>query len=82
LQYLNLPFDLFLLDGFEDFDDTFLVVDDVYALKDFRVLATTNLPHNFVVVCVPTRSTLAAANKGGPGCTPMQPADYHNPSTI
>lgn len=41
LQNLDLSLDLFLLDRFEDFDDTFLVIDDVDAFKDFGVFAST-----------------------------------------
>src|ERR1700710_1383884 len=41
LQDLDLPLYLLLLDRLEHFDDTFLVVDDIDALKDFRVLSTT-----------------------------------------
>ena len=34
LKNLYFPLDLLLLDGFEDFDDTLFVVDDVYTLED------------------------------------------------
>jgi hypothetical protein len=37
LQNLNLALYLLLLDGLEDFDDAFLVVDDVDALEYLRV---------------------------------------------
>lgn len=40
LQDLDLALYLFLLDGLEDLDDTFLVVDDVDALKDLGVFAS------------------------------------------
>jgi hypothetical protein len=39
LENLDLTLDLLLLDRLEDLDDAFLVVDDVDALKDFRVLS-------------------------------------------
>ena len=39
LQNLDLALDLLLLNGLEDFDHAFLVVDDVKALEDFRVFA-------------------------------------------
>ena len=39
LQDLDLALYLLLLDGLEDLDDAFLVVDDVDALKNFRVLS-------------------------------------------
>lgn len=39
LQNLDLTLDLLLLDRLEDLDDAFLVVDDVDALEDFRVLS-------------------------------------------
>lgn len=39
LQNLDLPLYLLLLDGLEDLDDAFLVVDDVDAFEDLRVLA-------------------------------------------
>lgn len=34
LENFDFPLDLLLLDGFEDFNDTFLVVDDMNALED------------------------------------------------
>jgi len=40
LQDLDLSLDLLLLDGLENLDDAFLVVDDVDALKDFRVFSS------------------------------------------
>ena len=40
LQDLDLALYLLLLDGLEDLDDTFLVVDDVDALKDLGVFAS------------------------------------------
>ena len=70
LQDFNLPFDLFLFDGFKDFDDAFLVADDVYALKDFGVLATTNLPYNFIVIRVTTPPMLAPVNYPPPPPSP------------
>lgn len=39
LQDLDLSLDFLLLDGLENLDDAFLVVDDVDALEDLRVLA-------------------------------------------
>jgi hypothetical protein len=39
LENLDLTLDLLLLDRLENLDDAFLVVDDVDALKDFRVLS-------------------------------------------
>ena len=41
LQDFDFSLDLLLLDRLEDLDDTFLVVDDVDAFEDFRVLSTT-----------------------------------------
>jgi hypothetical protein len=41
LQDLNFPLYLLLLDRLEDFNDAFLVIDDIYAFKDLRVLSTT-----------------------------------------
>lgn len=41
LQDLDLSLNLLLLDGLEDLDDAFLVIDDVDAFKNFRVLAPT-----------------------------------------
>ena len=41
LQDLDLSLDLLLLDGLEHFDDAFLVVDDIDALKDLGVLSAT-----------------------------------------
>lgn len=40
LQDLDLALDLLLLDGLEDLDDAFLVVDDVDAFKDFGVFSS------------------------------------------
>lgn len=39
LENLNFALDLLLLDGLEDLDDAFLVVDDVDTLEDFGVFA-------------------------------------------
>jgi hypothetical protein len=39
LQDLDFTLDLFLLDGFQDFDNAFFIVQSVDSLKDFRVLA-------------------------------------------
>jgi hypothetical protein len=39
LKNFDLTLDLLLLDRFEDLDDTLLVVHDVDALEDFRVLS-------------------------------------------
>jgi hypothetical protein len=39
LENLDLTLDLLLLDRLENLDDAFLVVDDVDAFKDFRVLS-------------------------------------------
>jgi|FreactcultuFSWF8_1027224.scaffolds.fasta_scaffold00191_57 hypothetical protein len=39
LEDLDFTLDLLLLDRLEDLDDAFLVVDDVDALKNFRVLS-------------------------------------------
>ena len=50
MQDLDLTLYLLLLDGFEDFDDAFLIVDDVDALKDFRVLSAANLADDLVVL--------------------------------
>ena len=41
LQDLDLSLDLLLLDRLENLDDALLVVDDIDAFKDFRVLSTT-----------------------------------------
>ena len=40
LQDLDFALYLLLLDGFQDLDDAFLVVDDVDALEDLRVLSS------------------------------------------
>ena len=39
MEDFDLALDLLLFDGFEDFDDAFLVVDDVEAFEDFGVFA-------------------------------------------
>jgi hypothetical protein len=41
LQDLDLALYFLLLDGFEDLNDTFLIVGDVDALEDFRVFTPT-----------------------------------------
>lgn len=41
LQDFDLALDLLLFDGFEDFDDAFLVVYYVEAFEDFGVFAAT-----------------------------------------
>lgn len=41
LENLDLSLDLLLLDGLEDLDDAFLVIDDVDAFKDFRIFSAT-----------------------------------------
>jgi len=41
LQDLDLTLDLLLLHRFQDLDDTFLVVDDIDAFEDLRVLSST-----------------------------------------
>ena len=41
LKYLDLPLYLLLLDGLEDLDDAFLIVEYVDALEHLAVLATT-----------------------------------------
>lgn len=50
LQYLDFPLNLLLLYGFEYLDDALVVVEDVYAFKDFRVLSSADLSQNLVVV--------------------------------
>ena len=52
LEYLDLAFDLFLFDGFEDFDDAFGVVADVDALEDFGVFSAADFADDFVVFLV------------------------------
>jgi len=49
LQDLDFALYLLLLDGLQDFDDAFLVVDDVDAFENLRVLSAPNLSHDFVV---------------------------------
>jgi hypothetical protein len=41
LQDFDFPLYLLLFDGFEDFDDAFLVVGDVDSLKDFGIFSTS-----------------------------------------
>lgn len=50
--------DLFLLDRLENFDDAFLVIDDVYTLKHFTVFASANLPDDLIVILVPAAGTV------------------------
>ena len=49
LQNLDLALYLLLLDRLEDFDDAFLVVDDVDALKHLRVLSAADFADHLVV---------------------------------
>lgn len=55
LKDLDFSLNLLLLDWFQDFDDAFLVVGDVDAFKYFRILSPANLPHNLVIIRIPTR---------------------------
>jgi len=55
LQNLDLSFDLLLLHRFEDLDHALGVEHHVDALKHLRVLATSNLAHNLVVVHIASR---------------------------
>ena len=41
LQDLDLPLDLLLLDGLQDLDDTLLIVGDIDAFEDLRVLSSS-----------------------------------------
>jgi hypothetical protein len=50
LENLDLSLDLLLLHGLEDLDNAFLVVDDVDAFEYLRVLASTNLANDLVVL--------------------------------
>lgn len=50
LQNLDLPLDLLLLDGPENLDDAFLILEHVDTLKHFRVFTATNLTDYFVVI--------------------------------
>mmetsp|Transcript_24785 Transcript_24785/g.44546 ORF Transcript_24785/g.44546 Transcript_24785/m.44546 type:complete len:298 (-) Transcript_24785:194-1087(-) len=52
LEYLDLAFDLFFFDGFEDFDDAFGVVPDVYAFEDFGIFSAADFADDFVVFLV------------------------------
>lgn len=49
LQYLDFALYLLLLNRFEHFDDAFLVVDNIDALKHLRVLSPPNLADHFIV---------------------------------
>mmetsp|Transcript_12226 Transcript_12226/g.22110 ORF Transcript_12226/g.22110 Transcript_12226/m.22110 type:complete len:371 (+) Transcript_12226:309-1421(+) len=52
LQNLDLALDLFLLDGFEDFDDAFGIVPDVDSLEYFGVLSAADFADYLVVFLV------------------------------
>ena len=43
LENFDFSFDLLLLNGFEDFDDTLFVIDDVDALKNLLLLVRRRL---------------------------------------
>jgi hypothetical protein len=55
LENFDFSANLLLLDWFEDFDDAFLLIDDIDALEDFAVLSTTNLANNFIVILLTAR---------------------------
>jgi hypothetical protein len=56
LKDLYLSFDFLLFDGFEDFDDTFLLICGVYSFEYFRVLSSADFSDDLVVLRVPTIS--------------------------
>ena len=49
LENLDFAFDLLLLNGFKDFDDTLFVVDDVDTLEDLLLLVRRRLRSILVV---------------------------------
>jgi hypothetical protein len=50
LQNFDFTTNLLLLDGFEDFDDAFGVVQHIVALEHLAVLATPDFSCHFIVV--------------------------------
>ena len=55
LQDLDLPLDLFILNGLENLDDAAGLIWHVYALEHLAVFAPANLANNLVVVLVTPR---------------------------
>ena len=53
--------DLLLFDGLEDFDDAFLIIDDVDALKDLAVFASPHFPDHLVIVLIPAQRHAVSA---------------------
>lgn len=64
LENLDFTLYLLLLDGFEDFDDAFLVVDNIDAFEDFGVLSSTCMSRH-VVSKSGSDSRLAARQRRG-----------------
>lgn len=53
LKNLNLSFDLLLFHRLEDFDDAFLGIHDIDPFKHFGIFASSDLPHNLIIVGIP-----------------------------
>lgn len=52
LKNFDLAFDLLLLDGFQDFNDTTTVGGDVGSLKDFGIFATSDFAYYLVIFLI------------------------------
>lgn len=52
LKDLDFTSNLLLLDGLQGLDDALFIVDNVDALKDFRVFATADFANDFIVFLV------------------------------
>jgi hypothetical protein len=52
LQDLDLPEDLLRPHGFEDFNDTLLIIELVVALKDLRILASAQFMHDLIGILI------------------------------
>jgi len=63
LKDFDFSLDFLFLDRFQDLDDTFFIVCDVDSFEYLRVLTSSNLPHNLIVIRVPEISPCAKATQ-------------------
>jgi hypothetical protein len=65
LKNLNLTLDLLFLDGLQDLDAALFIVDSVEAFKNLRVLSSSNLANNLIVVLDTTMYYTCGKNNVG-----------------
>lgn len=85
LKDLYLSFDFLLFDGFEDFDDTFLLICGVYPFEYFRVLSSADFSDDLVVLRVSIISDVSRSVDPHVICRLSSISDnrnetYHNPN--